>query len=300
MSLIISGVEVPVSGLTILSWRDDPRLRLRTMGQARDGRPRQVRWIRNICLHTTKGWPSHDHPQPQMLRQSPGLKRDNLSRTARFWSTSPTPAGAHLIVDFDGMVACLADLEREVAYHAGEVNEVSIGIEIYQGNDGELYEGQLDAVVTLLDALTRHFGIQRQFHAPYVGPDGTLTRLSAGHGEDVVGIYGHRDVTTNRALGDPGDLVFQHLEAAGYEKFDFQRAMDRHAWMERQHQLNLTHDARLEVDGIPRLATRDALIAAGRSHGMWVGRPGDEAGTAQVAQRMPGEDSGTNGTGAAG
>jgi hypothetical protein len=109
-----------------------------------------------------------------------------------------------LVVDHDGSAACLADLADEVSYHSGEVNEVSIGIEIYQGSDAELYEGQLESVVALVDYLTRRFHIQRQYQWPYHRRP--AARIASG-AQDVVGIFGHRDVTTNRGLGDPGDAI---------------------------------------------------------------------------------------------
>jgi N-acetyl-anhydromuramyl-L-alanine amidase AmpD len=39
----------------------------------------------------------------------------------------------------------------ECAFHAGPVNDVSIGIEIYQGRDAEMYADQLAAVVRLAE-----------------------------------------------------------------------------------------------------------------------------------------------------
>lgn len=51
MGLIIKGKEVIVPGLTVLSWKDDPVLRIAQT----DLTTRPETWIRAIVLHTTNG-----------------------------------------------------------------------------------------------------------------------------------------------------------------------------------------------------------------------------------------------------
>ena len=268
--LIIKGKEVQVPGLKIVNYNDDPSLRL-TPGK--DCRPRHTTWVRGIVLHTTKGIPGGKDKRAQLLKPGISPNTDADNRTANWWSKSDLQSGAHLVCDFDGSWACLADLFRETAFHAGQVNEYTIGIEIYQGKDAELYEGQLLSVVTMLDALTRLMGIQRQFHAPY--KNGPIRRLEKPqNGEDVVGIYGHRDATNNRGFGDPGDYVFEFMKKAGYEAFDFFKAADKIEWKTRQLWLN-SQGNQLTEDGIPGPGTVKALQKAGKPHGMWVKRPGD-------------------------
>jgi hypothetical protein len=227
--------------------------------------------VRGIVLHTTKGIPGGSDHRAQRILPGMGPEGDDDVRVARFWSTSPKQSGAHLIVDHDGSIVCTADLALERAFHAGPVNDVSIGIEIFQGREAEMYQGQLEAVVRLVDWLTRRFGIQRQMPHRYMG--GPLTRLAAG-GRNVVGVYGHRDVTDNRGEGDPGDAIFELLAAAGYETWNFETKEDLEAWKERQMVLS-TRGAPLTVDGIPGAGTRRAIEATGSPHGMWVSRPGD-------------------------
>jgi N-acetyl-anhydromuramyl-L-alanine amidase AmpD len=170
------------------------------------------------------------------------------------------------VIDFDGYTTCHADLQATAAYHAGAVNSRSVGIEIYQGSNAELYAGQLDAVVTIVDWLTKRFGIQRGIPAGYQGAP--VTRLELG-ARDFVGVFGHRDCSSNRGKGDPGDEVFRLLAAAGYERWDIEAQQDLTAWKSRQLQLGLF------ADGVPGPLTVAALVKAGRPGGMWVRRPGD-------------------------
>lgn len=258
--LIISGQRELVPGLRCSSWLDDPALTLTD----EDKRTRKTPWVRGIVLHTTKGIPGGADHRPQVLLSGLGTPSDAGDKTGRMWSTDGKHAGAHLVVDRDGSVSCLADLRTDAAYHAELVNEVTIGIEIYQGNDAELYDGQLDAVVVLVDWLTARFGIQRQI--PPLTQQGVFARAEQG-GTDLVGVYGHRHVSNNRGSGDPGGYVFAKLVAAGYEIFDFAAGADLAAWKTRQAALGLAQD------GVPGPATVAALKAAGHADGLWVQRP---------------------------
>src|SRR3712207_974384 len=121
---VIDGQQEDVLGLSVRSWLDDPALRLE-IGE--DGRPRFTRWIRAITLHTTRGIPGGRDHRPQKILPGVGPTLGAAERIAKSWAMETRQAGAHLIVDFDGSIVCLADLKREVAYHAGEVNEVTIG-----------------------------------------------------------------------------------------------------------------------------------------------------------------------------
>jgi hypothetical protein len=263
VALIIDGKPEELPGLVTASWFDNPRLRLKRD----DYRPRSTRWVRNIVLHTTKGIPGGKDMRPQVILPGLGPDTDVETRIARLWSTDGRGAGAHLVVDHDGGIACLADLMTEAAFHAGSCNTTSIGIEIFQGAGAELYAGQLDAVVALVDWLTRRFGIQRQIPAGYHGKPCTRLELGA---IDFVGVFGHRDCSSNRGEGDPGDEVFRMLALAGYEQFDLDIARDRMAWKARQRDMAIT-----PIDGVPGPATRDVLARRGRPFGMWVPRPGD-------------------------
>jgi hypothetical protein len=280
--LIIGGRAVQVAGLQCLSWHDDPRLRVRI---TQDGARRSpTSWVRQIILHTTLGIPGGKNQTPQTIRWGIGRPSDVAANVAHWWSTSPASAGAHLVVEFDGRVACLADLADEMTYHAGTCNGTSIGIEIAQATDGSMFRGQLECTLRLVDFLTLAFGIQRQYHAPYKGP---IARLQRG-GADCVGVFGHRDQTAARGLGDPGDAIFDCLRDAGYEAFDFGRGDDLAIWRDRQAKMpgpNKTDFRRWAVDGVPGPRTRDRIAAMDdRICGLWVPRPGDAIDVAALVE----------------
>lgn len=263
--LIINRTSVLVPGRTVTNYTEDPRLALKLPEDGRR-RPPGSR-VQLIVLHTTKGIPGGKDKRAQVIRPGLGPDLGAEARVARFWSSSDLQSGAHLVVDFDGSIGCLADLADVCAYHAKAMNARSVGIEIYQGSDAELYHGQLEAAADLVDVLTEAFGIQRQIPDRYRGP---LARLTSG-GADVWGVVGHRDGDDNRGLGDPGDAIFNVLAERGYDRLNFATDEDRAVWRARQRQLNAEHDAGLVVDGIPGPATVAAIAAAtGRPGGIWI------------------------------
>jgi hypothetical protein len=265
MSVVISGAPVAIPGLTTVSWLEETRLRL---GREDFAPRRPSSRIQQIILHTTKGLPAGPRDLPQDIRPGFGPAVNAGERCALYWSHDGRNAGAHLVVDQDGTIACCADLLTDAAYHATVVNQRSIGIEIYQGAAAELYAGQLHIAVTLVDWLTRRFGIQRQIPAHYAGLP--IPRLVQG-GIDCVGVFGHRDVTSTRGAGDPGSEIFHLLSQAGYEAWDFAANEDLAVWRQRQAYLHL------QQDGVPGPITLAALVAAKQPAGMWIERPGDDA-----------------------
>lgn len=244
--VIVNGVKYDIEGLVCRSWYDDPKLRLK-MGE--DGTRRATQWVRGIVLHTTRGIPGGSDRRPQQIRPGYGPNRNTAQNVNHWWSTNYQSAGAHIVVDFDGTVSCLADLQAEITYHATSVNQFTIGIEIAQGSEAELWQGQLHSVVRLVDWLTLHFGIQRQIPDFYRG---AVSRLRSG-GQDVVGVYGHRDQTFNRGIGDPGDAVFEYLDRGGYERMNFVQSADLETWKSRQMKLHV------KADGIPGPKTVQAI-----------------------------------------
>ena len=248
--LIINGQEVQAPGFTIYNWHDDRRWRLK-MGE--DGRARHTRWVRSIFGHTTMGLP---------VKLLPGRGPGHGGDTALSWSLSPSSGGAHLIVDQDTTILCIADLLLEAAYHATSVNDVSIGIELRQGHgDHSLYVDQVETAADLVVAVHDHFHIWKQLHAPYL--HGPVPRLHVG-GTDCVGFFGHRDQTGNKGIGDPGDEIYAALQRRGFEAFDFSQDEDLVAWRERQRRLNaLGWTPALAVDGVPGPKTWKAWQALG-------------------------------------
>jgi hypothetical protein len=273
MAVIIGGEPEAIPGMRTRCWIDDSRITRLRYGE--DCRRRVTKWVRGIVLHTTKGIPGGTDRRPQVLHRGLGPNVDAGVRCTRFWSTGvdaqgrKLKGGAHLIVDQDGEISCCADLLLDAAYHAGVVNEVTIGIEVYQSADAGLYADQLAFVVRLCDWLTRRFGIQRQIPTAYRG--GPLKRLTLHGGRNFVGIYGHRDCDANRGMGDPGNYVMDAFRAASYEVFDIEARADLEAWAARERALGLA------ADGIPGMSVVAELAKRGRPHGMWISRPGDQA-----------------------
>lgn len=256
--IIINDKAVEVQGFPSRSWKDNPALRR----GAEDGRTRRTSWVRSIIIHTTKGIPGGRNKAPQTIRPGKGPDQGKEVDVARFWSRSTERSGAHLIIDTDGSIGCIADLATEEMFHAGQthVNTNSVGIEMYQLGDGSLYEATLDACVALCDTICAELGIQRQIQFPYHRRP--VQRLANG-GNDCVGVFGHRDITTRRGLGDPGDAIFQKLMAAGYEEFDFEASEDLATWKERQRDLGL------KDDGVAGPGSQRALARAGYRRGLW-------------------------------
>ena len=253
---IINGVNENNTNFNIINYKTYPELKLR---EGNDVRPRLTRWIRSIVLHTTKGiW-------PQTVLKGMGSFTNVGKKVANFWSTNLNNAGAHLVVDWDGTISCHCDLLTQAAYHAGVVNEVSIGIEVFQGSNGELYERQLETVAELVNWLTIRFSIQRQM--PASNCYGLIKRCVAG-GKDVVGVYSHRNVTNQRSRGDCGDYIFDYIfKLAKYEIFDFERYEDMRVWRERQTKvLGISFN---NTDGIPGPQTVDGLRFLGYPSGLW-------------------------------
>jgi hypothetical protein len=268
--LLINGREVSVPGRQVVNFRDDPRIALKL---PEDGRRRDATApVTLIVLHTTKGIPGGKDKRPQLIKAGLGPDVGAELRTARWWSSSDLQSGAHLVVDADGSIGCLADLQLSTTYHARLMNTRSIGIEIYQGADAELYLGQLEAVADLVDVLTAEFGIQRQIPDRYRGP---LARLASG-GADFFGVVGHRDGDDNRGEGDPGNAVFDVLAARGYERFDLKAGADIAAWKKRQESVSLELLGKmpaLKADGVPGFRTTTALKKLGYAHGLWACPP---------------------------
>lgn len=253
--LLIGGHVVPVPGLTIRNPTDTPWCRL----DAGDYRARRTPWVRQIIVHTTKGkWPQHVKPG------AGAGGRDQW--VAEFWRGDPEHSAAQLVVDNDGSIACLTDLAHTCAYHAGLSNDWSIGIEMYQELDGGVHEAVYAATIPLVVALCEQFSIPLQMPSRRYN-NAPMGRMVSG-GPDMIGVFGHRDNTSRRGRGDPGDEFFRRLELAGAEAFDYELRADLATWRRRQMYLVAMFSERLTVDGKPGPST----IAAMRRHGFASGR----------------------------
>ena len=282
--IILDGRVVPVPGADVHSYLDDPRIpratdgyhvRRRPCGPKRD--PNDGPWIRAIVLHTVHG------KRGGSLRNGLGPPSLRDLWYAKYQAQTPRDVSWDYTVDTDGSIAVSNDPLRNATWHAGGVNRLTIGIECVQESDGSLWSGQMTVLVSLLDVLTRELRIQRQCPLANAANQGVFPRLhkvvSSPHlheeagtdpgGATIVGIYGHRNQTIQRGIGDPQDWPFDALLDAGYEGFDMARGEDIAEWTRRQTALGIG------ADGVPGPQTVAALEAGGKPHGLWLQRPGD-------------------------
>jgi hypothetical protein len=244
--LLIAGALVPVPGLTVIPpvSHGGPVWAYLDSGDSKS----RHGWIRQVIVHTTGGiW-----PQPILPGAGPGGEG---ARYADIWQSDPAHSAAHLVVDSAGTVVCLADLATTTAYHAEASNPWSVGIEMVQGHDGSLHQATLDATAGLVAAICAAIGIPEQMpRGPYrgdplarmelVGSKGTRRQLG---GPDVVGVLGHRDNTSARGRGDPGDAIWTALAALGFEGMDYAGGEDLEIGRARQRWLNAEASRRGET-----------------------------------------------------
>jgi hypothetical protein len=273
--LVINDQVVPVPGVDVVNFRDDPRLRLAAYDK-RLRTARELAWVHLVVCHTTGGIPGGADLRPQVVKPGLGQPTGGGDRVVASWTGDPSrPGGAHLVVDQDGSSYCCADLLREAAYHAERANGVSVGIEVVQGHaEPDLYQGQLEAAARLALWVCRLMPVPIQWQVPAAYAGGPVERFVTSLETDrpladVVGIVGHRDLTSRRGSGDPGDAVMDALVAAGCERLDFASGADLAAWKVRQSQTGEWY-----ADGVPGPQTADALKKAGYADGIWRLPPG--------------------------
>lgn len=250
--LIIDRKEYAVSDLFISNYKDVNHAGLK-LKAGEDMRRRTTSWVRSIVLHNTKNIETK-------MKPGRGPSTSLGERIAKLWSTDARNAGAHLSVDWDGTISCHADLLLDAAYHAGTMNEVSIGIEIYEDNKGIVYEEQLKATCKLVVGLCSFFRIQKQM--PHWDDHKTIDAIVSG-GKTCVGVFGHRHQKATKQA-DPGNDIFAMLlHDFGFKEFDFHSAEDSVYWRKIQFQLGI------EALGYPDPTTCDALQLLGFLNGLY-------------------------------
>jgi len=159
--------------------------------------------VAHIVLHTTGGYPDSKHPTPQHIRPEAAEAKHCQARNVHaYWSKAERIGAAHLLIDADGAVYQVADLSTRAMYHCVGYNQVSIGVEVVQQGDSSLFAAQLVSVVELCEWLALRFSLPRSVAMPYTGVRDVV---------DGVGVLGHRDLSSNRGSGDPGDFVMGAL-----------------------------------------------------------------------------------------
>lgn len=264
--LLIAGVLVDVPGVVVLSPGEQPWARL----SPADCRPRSSapqQWI----LHKTIA----DDPEEGVPGAGPSAGLGGAEDSAKEWAQDDRHSGAHIIVGFAGATVCLADLARVCAYHDGNFasNLLSVGLEMKEHSFrparkiGGCYEATYAATVKVTCTGMSALGIQWQCPTRYVN-NTPLPRFTDG-GKNLVGAFGHRDASGNRGRWDPGDRVFDMLEDAGFERFDFYGREDLDTWSKRQERLRSLGFYKGPIDGIPGRGTTLALKQAGYPDGIY-------------------------------
>jgi hypothetical protein len=222
-------------------------------------------------LHTTGG----NWPQPVLPGAGePGHARQILD----MWAGRDRGGGelvhsaAPLVVDLDGTIYCAADIAAAAAYHAQAVNARSVGIEMCTHPDGAIRQATLEATALLVAALTwsgrRGSGLlpipAQMPRNRYEGKPMRRLELKGVQtdGRGLVGVIGHRDQTSRRGYGDPGDVIWSRLAAWGFEPVDYDAGEDLQLGRARQATLR-AGGARIDVDGIVGPASLAAAAAQG-------------------------------------
>lgn len=273
MSIVINNKKYEVDGLKTESWLDgNPKVKYVT---DKDDRKRRIRLV---VLHTHEGIKGD-------LLDGFGPNTTIDERLSMYQVSTDRYVSWDGTVDQNGDVTWQNDPIKHYTWQAGDsrINQISLGIELVQKiveengvKKGNLYKGQLEKTVLMIDFLTATLGIQRQIPWDKARNKPALTqlaRLQKDGGGNVVGIVGHVQLTSNRGVGDPGPYVFEALRDAGYELFDISSGEDLTTWKQRQLSLGMSQR---EADGIPLDDTIALLKAKGHKHGLWVKRPIDD------------------------
>ena len=211
--LIVDGVRVPVPGVRVTTWLDDPkRAPPITDGRAITKRPIAFVW------HTSKGILCRA-AAPDAI---PSARAEDL---ALYQSSATREVSWHLTGDTDGDVIQQADPARWMCWHAGGANAWSLGAELVQRDaTGTLTAPQIRAAADVTDAVCVALAIPRRV---LVGLDGTpwvrqvkdlQSTRAGGRGLTWAGVIGHVHLTTDRGAGDPGPLIFAELISRGYAR----------------------------------------------------------------------------------
>lgn len=205
--LVVGGARVPVPGVAdLVTWLDDPRRAPPVTDGARRSKPPVA-----IVLHTSRGVRGgvREGSRPSTQAEQLALYQTRTTREVSW----------HITVDTDGTVLQQADARDWTAWHAGSANGWTVGIELVQPPDsGDLWRAQIGAAVAVVEALCAALSIPRRVPVDAAGaPLAGVVAAWQGRGVRWPGVLGHRNLTTNRGPGDPGDAIFAALLGAGFE-----------------------------------------------------------------------------------
>lgn len=207
MSLVLDGKKVDLPGFETKSYFYDP-----TVPRTTDGNHRRFSDVKGGVVHTVTGRPFN----PKVIQGS--RPSEHAERLARYQAYSEREVSWHYTVDTDGTIVQSADPARWACWHAGGVNPWTIGIELCQDPSGNLYSVQISAFVALATHLCDTFQIKKRVpvRTRTGRPHGGLIPRLQGRAAPWSGFFGHRNQTSERGHGDPGDAPFDALLLAGY------------------------------------------------------------------------------------
>ena len=213
--LIIDGRRYPVPGVRVVTYLDDPvRCPRVTKGNARPASAATA-----VMLHASRGRSGVVVPGSR--------ESDKAAKLVRYQVRSERDASWCITIGSAGDVWQQCDAATFATWHATVANQWSVGLELAQTADTpDLTQAQVDACVAVVRVLCEALRIP--LRVPVVGHDGDSwsvcnkpvrawqSRKQGGEARAVSGVLGHRNVTTSRGKGDPGDGVFLALLASGF------------------------------------------------------------------------------------
>lgn len=212
--LIVNGARVPVPGVSVVTWLDDPaRCPVVTKGSRREAST-----VTAIVAHTSRG--------KRGVIEGASRVSGKAAKLARYQVRTARKASWHITIGAAGDVYQQADAATFSTWHATHANPWSVGIELAQDADTpNLTHAQVNAFVAVVKALCAALSIPTCVPIIASGGVGEIcgkpvrawqSRKQGGEARAVVGVIGHRNLTTSRGVGDPGDGVFVALLTAGF------------------------------------------------------------------------------------
>jgi hypothetical protein len=208
--LIVDGRRVPVPGVRVVTWEDDPRV-----PRAVHGAMRSASDVSGSIVHTSRG-------KDARITRATGSPTKGL-KVARYLGRRNTrEVSAHLVVAGDGTVYQVADLATWHCNHAGQVNGFTVGVEVAQDDgDPSLTEAQVKAFVAMMHVV--HAALKIPMRVPMRGREHVsddvkpwLRKRDGGAEHRFAGCVGHRNTSTSRGRGDPGDALMEALHQSGF------------------------------------------------------------------------------------
>lgn len=213
MPLIVGGQQIQTSYET-LDWINNPDKIKNVVTVGKHGGPRSHTFQTpvGVCLHNFTG------SRQVIVAPGKGSEVRSFAVARMFANPKGRKASCHLIITAAGRVLCLADLKQHKTFHAGLCNDWSIGIEIQKDKDFKMYEACLDTAVEVCEDLHNIFSIPKIIPADnknsLVVEEGFMPMITKV--KPYKGFFGHRNCSTNRGPGDPGNTIFERLLLKGW------------------------------------------------------------------------------------